>query len=31
MSKPAKNPKPPDEGDNRRMVGSDFDPSGALV
>ena len=31
MSKPAKIPKPPDESDKRRMLGSDYDPMGSLV
>ena len=31
MSKPAKIPKPPDESDKRRMLGSAYDPMGSLV
>lgn len=31
MGKPAKMPKPPDENDKRRMLGSGYDPMGELV
>ena len=31
MGKPAKMPKPPDENDKRRMLGSGYDPIGELV
>ncbi len=31
MGKPAKIPKPPDENDKRRKLGSDYDPMGELV